>query len=161
MIKSADPKAMIIPWLNEEMSGPLDSGDIVYRNRISLRDLKKYIDLPSTVKQRGFSNGSTAFKIGINITTNLSPRTFVDLWNASKKTLIQNKHTFYACTLAEMQNSPTAFIIGLAAGSTENMDYEEINKHLQDVVGIKGIEVSFQNLYQPGITPDFLEVVQR
>ena len=35
------------------------------------------------------------------------------------------------------------------------MDYEEINKHLQDVVGIKGIEVSFQNLYQPGITPDF------
>ena len=66
-----------------------------------------------------------------------------------------NKDTFCAGSLAEMQNSPTSYLVGMAAGSTEDMDYDAINEGLESIVGIKGIEVSYQNLYQPGITPEF------
>ena len=60
-----------------------------------------------------------------------------------------------------MQKSPTAYIVGIAAGSTEDMDYETINKGIEEIVGVKGVEVSFQNLYQPGITPEFWKIANK
>ena len=49
----------------------------------------------------------------------------------------------------------------MAAGSTEEMDYDAINKDLENASGIKGIEVSYQNLYQPGITPEFWKIANK
>ena len=49
----------------------------------------------------------------------------------------------------------------MAAGSTEDMDYDSINEGLESIVGIKGIEVSYQNLYQPGITPEFWKIANK
>ena len=99
------------------------------------------------VKQRGYVKGTLIFRMGVNISTNLTAFDFVDQWNATKKELIANDEIFFAGTLAEMQRSPTAYIVGVAAGSTEDMDYQEINKGIEEIVGMKGVEVSFQNLY--------------
>jgi len=54
-----------------------------------------------------------------------------------------------------MQNSADSFLIGIAAGSSEDQDTKILNEELEKVTGIKGIEVSFQNFYQSGITNDF------
>jgi hypothetical protein len=54
-----------------------------------------------------------------------------------------------------MQTSPTAYIIGIAVGSTENQDVELLNQRLEKFTGIKGIEMSYQNIHQSGITPEF------
>ena len=100
VIKSADPQALLVPWVKEEVAGPLDKEDIIWRNRVSILDLKKYIDFPSIVKQRGFSQGTSVYKLGVCITTNLSAKVFLDKWNASKKVLTANKDTFCAGSLA-------------------------------------------------------------
>ena len=41
------------------------------------------------------------------------------------------------------------------------MDYEAINKGIEEIVGTEGVEVSFQNIYQPGITPDFWKIANK
>ena len=54
------------------------------------------------------------FRMGVNISTDLTAGIFIDLWNSSKKTLIENGESFFAASLAEMQKSPTAYIVGVA-----------------------------------------------
>lgn len=54
-----------------------------------------------------------------------------------------------------MQKSPSALIIGIAVGSTEKQDYELLNKKLCEETGIEGMEVSFQNINQAGVTQEF------
>ena len=78
IIKCADPQALLVPWVKEKIAGPLDKEDILWRNRVSILDLRKYIDYPSSVKQRGFTQGTSAYKFGISITTNLSSKVFLD-----------------------------------------------------------------------------------
>lgn len=57
--------------------------------------------------------------------------------------------------MAPMQNSPTAFIIGIAVGSTKKQDFKILNKKLSTEIGIEGIETSFQNINQYGVTQEF------
>lgn len=64
-------------------------------------------------------------------------------------------------TFAPMQKSQEAYIIGIAAGSSEDQDIELINNKLEEVTGIQGIEVSFQNINQPGITNDFWAIANQ
>ena len=35
IIKCADPQALLVPWVKEEVAGPLDKEDIVWSNRVS------------------------------------------------------------------------------------------------------------------------------
>jgi hypothetical protein len=60
-----------------------------------------------------------------------------------------------------MQKSHKAFLIGIAAGSTEEQDCMLLNERLPKVTGIKGIEVSFQNVNQNGITQEFWKVANK
>ena len=55
--------------------------------------------------------------------------------------------------MSEIQDSPTAYLIGIAAGSTECMETETINNKLSEAIGVEGVRASYQNIYQPGITP--------
>jgi hypothetical protein len=43
----------------------------------------------------------------------------------------------------------------IAVGSSENQDCDLLNKKLEEFTGISGIETSYQNIHQAGITPDF------
>lgn len=81
------------------------------------------------------------------ISTNSTARNFIDHWNSTKKALVANGDLFFAGSLAEIHKPQTGYIVGVAVGSTEDMDYEEINQGIEDIVGMKGVEVRFQNLY--------------
>lgn len=54
-----------------------------------------------------------------------------------------------------MQRSPTSYLIGIAAGSTEEQDCKIINSKLEQLTGIQGIEVSFQNISLADITSHY------
>jgi hypothetical protein len=54
-----------------------------------------------------------------------------------------------------MQKSPNAYIISIAVGLTEKQEYELLNEKLGKEIGIDGVEVSFQNINQAGLTQEF------
>jgi hypothetical protein len=68
------------------------------------------------------------------------------------------KRVALTINLAPMQKSNNSYIIGIAVGSSENQDYEVLNDKLQEATGIAGIEVSFQNVNQAGISQEFWKI---
>ena len=85
IVNLVDSKALLLPWVEEGLLGPLETEDITSKNLVSQSHLKKYSDLPQAVKQRGFTKGVSVFKMGVNISTDLTAGNFVDLWNSKKK----------------------------------------------------------------------------
>mmetsp|Transcript_13639 Transcript_13639/g.25658 ORF Transcript_13639/g.25658 Transcript_13639/m.25658 type:complete len:157 (-) Transcript_13639:671-1141(-) len=60
-----------------------------------------------------------------------------------------------------MQKASRAFLISIAAGSSENQDYELLNEKLEKNTGIKGIKASFQNINQSGTTQEFWKIANK
>ena len=85
IVKLVDSKALLLPWVEEGLLGPLETEDIKSKNLVSQSHLKKYSDLPQAVKQKGFVKGVSVFKMGVNISTDLTAGNFVDLWNSTKR----------------------------------------------------------------------------
>ena len=149
-----DEEAMIMPW--DEIgfdNGPIDKNDVIYQNKLSISDAKRYLDLPIDVQRTGFTSGKTEYGLGVRITTSLTARIFKNSWDLTKKDRIQKGKKFIAVKLAELQHSPNAFLVGVVAGSTEGMEIDSINKGLENETDIKGIGASYQQFHQPGITP--------
>lgn len=48
-----------------------------------------------------------------------------------------------------------AYVIGIAVGSTKKQDVEQLNAKLEGSTGIEGLEASFQNINQFGVTQEF------
>ena len=149
-----DEEAMIMPWNEIGFdNGPIDKNDVIYQNKLSINEAKRYLDLPMDVQRTGFTSGKTEYGLGVRITTSLTERIFKNSWDLTKKDRIQNGKKFIAVKLAELQHSPNAFLVGVVAGSTEGMEIDSINKGLEKETDIKGIGVSYQQFHQPGITP--------
>ena len=149
-----DKEAMIMPWqTNGSELGPIDRNDVIYQHKLSVTEAKRYLDLPIDVQRIGFTGGKTEYGLGVCITTDMEARVFKNSWDLTKKDRIGNGKKFIPMRLAELQNSPKAFLVGVAAGSTEGIEMDSINKELGSVTGIKGIGVSYQSFHQPGITP--------
>jgi hypothetical protein len=96
--------------------------------------------------------GVPIYGIGIRFSTNMDKFEFINNWNIQKRQYKEMKKVALTINLAPTQKSNKAFIIGIAVGSSENQDYEVLNKKLQEETGIEGIEVSFQNVNQFGIS---------
>ena len=151
--RELDKDSMIMPWDDSsENLGPLKLQDFNYANKVTLGDMKKYLDLPFDVKTQGFTPGRTEYQLGVRFTTTLEVRTFKNAWDLQKKDRLDSKKKFVAMKLAEHQTSPRAYLIGVAAGSTENMEFKSINEGLQKATGIQGIAVNYQTFHQTGIT---------
>ena len=153
--RQIDKESMIMPWDDDTAHlGPLNLQDFTYANKVTLGDMKNYLDLPFDVKAQGFVPGRMEYQIGVRFTTEKEPRSFKNAWDMQKKDRVYANKMFVPMKLAEHQDSPKAYLIGVAAGSTENMEFDSINRGLSKITGIKNIAVNYQTFHQVGITKD-------
>lgn len=146
-----DPEVLLLPWDDEQGCGPISVNDLA--NPSTMFDvIKYYFDKPSYVN---LQPGIPAYGIGVRFSTNLKKYEFLNKWNIQKRDFKQQNKVAYTITFAATQKSTKAFIIGIAVGSSEDQDFELLNSRLEVDTGIKGIEVSFQNINQIGITQEF------
>lgn len=142
---------MMLPWNEHSGLGPIQEEDLVNPKNY-MDTIKHYFHKPTYITMLP---GTPAYGIGVRFSVNSDKYEFLNKWNMKKREYKLNNRAAYTITLAPMQNSPTAFIIGIAVGSSENQDFELLNDRLEQATGIKGIEVSYQNIHQSGITPEF------
>jgi hypothetical protein len=117
--------------------------------------MKYYFDKPPYAN---WMPGVPIYGIGSRFSTNLEKIEFINRWNIQKKKYKELTKVALTINLAPMQKSNRAFIIGIAVGSSENQDYEVLNRKLQEDTGIEGIKVSFQNVNQSGISQEFWKI---
>ena len=154
---SIDEKVLLLPWENVEDSvdmGPINLEDLANPSAY-VKEIIKYIHKPKFVN---LIPGQTAYKMGFRVSTTMHKYKFLRMWNSSKQRMKDYNSKYYTVTFAPMQNSAEAFMIGMAAGSSEDQDLDLLNKKLAEVTGIRGIEASFQNVNQKGITNDFWRI---
>ena len=121
---------------------------------VARNDLKFYADVPASTIQEGYTQGKNIWNIQIHdLNTTISPTQFKDVW-ASKKGDILNTGgiQYMSITMLCIQDALNSVLIGVAQGSTEDMNEEIINSKLETIVGIPGIRVSYQSINQPGIS---------
>lgn len=146
-----DGDILLIPWDERCGNGPITLNDLMNPKNIG-ENIKRYFDKPHYVN---LQPGSPVYGIGVHFSTNVPKYEFMTRWNLNKQEYKRKNRAAYSISLAPMQESPTAFIIGIAVGSTEKQDYELLNKKLSEDTGIEGLEVSFQNINQAGVTQEF------
>ena len=160
--RQADKESMIMPWEDTtDDLGPLNLQDFTYANKVSIGDMKKYLDLPFDVKTQGFTPGRMEYQLGVRFTTTMETRTFKNAWDLQKRDRIAANKKFIAVELAEHQESPRAYLIGVAAGSTESMEFKSINEGLSKATGITGIAVNYQTFHQVGITKSMWDIAYK
>jgi hypothetical protein len=149
--REIDKDILLLPWEQHSHFGPINLDDMANPTNLG-ENIRKYFFKPYHVN---FQPGSPAYGIGLHLSTNLTKHEFLSRWNLKKQEYKQNNRAAYSIAVAPMQKSPNAFIIGIAVGSTEKQDYEILNQKLSAETGIDGIEVSFQNINQAGVTQEF------
>lgn len=142
-----DTRVLLLPWdINSDL-GPIHVDDL--QNPHAFNDvIKFYVNKPPYVN---WQPGVPVYGIGLRVSTDLGKYEFMNRWNIQKRVAL-------SINFAPVQKSNKAFIIGIAVGSSENQDYDVLNEKLQDATGIKGIEVSFQNINQAGISQEFWKI---
>ena len=150
-----DAGSMMCPWNMHGRSiiKPITGKQIDVMN---FDELRNYVHLPngtSTLVQNQMCHG-----IGVNIKSEKEINTFIDQWNTVK---FKNKKESFtkgwlSIKRAEIQKYHRSFPVGFFQGSSEKGVYESLNYELPKLLGMD-IEVSFQNIYQRGITGQFWE----
>ena len=150
-----DKEAMIMTWEYEKEHGPKKLIDL-QTEIVHDREFMRYMNVPVKNKTHGFTTkGTTYYDIGVRFSTNLELQVFKDSWDLKKREIIAKQQQFLPVRIAEVQDGPEAYIIGIAAGSTEGMSYQAINDNISDIVGVEGIRASYQKYHQTGITKDY------
>ena len=144
----------LLPWTIQGANTvePINRDDAA---KITFDKLRNYIHMP---------NGHTALitnkmchGLGVNISTTDDVNTFINKWNQVKfKFNINKDKGWISLKQSEVQRYHKAFPVGFFQGSSETGVYEILNKELPKIVGTN-IEVSFQNIYQRGVTGKFWE----
>jgi len=146
-----EPDAMLLPWEDTNDYGPIKVSDL--ENPQVMHDaIRYYFNRPA---KSAWQANVPIYGVGIRFSVNSNMNTFMDKWNINKKEYKLSNKIAHTINLAPMQKSPKSFIIGIAVGSSENQDNELLNARLEYDTGIKGIETSFQNIHQYGVTPEF------
>lgn len=147
-----DKKAFIVPWDENKMQGGHGITLEIINNKTTMRDseIARYFNANGNMIP-----GKVYYQAGVHITTDLDKDTFIDRWNSNKRDRKENGLGVINIGLANMQNSADSYLIGIAVGSSEDQDTKILNEQLEIVTGVKGIEVSFQNFYQAGLTNEF------
>jgi len=147
-----DRKSFILPWDENRVEGGQGITLEMVTNKLTMRDsdIAKYFN-----SNGNMIPGKVYYQAGVQISTDLEKDVFVDKWNNNKRDRKERGLDALNIGLANMQNSAESFLIGIAVGSSEDQDALILNKELERVTGIKGIEVSYQNFFQAGITNEF------
>lgn len=114
-----DEKILLLPWDEQDGFGPINLDDISNPRNLG-ENIRKYFNKPSYIT---LQPGSPVYGIGLQMSTELPKYEFMTRWNLHKQEYKKNNRSSNSLTLAPMQYSPTAYIIGIAVGSTEKQDY--------------------------------------
>jgi type II secretory pathway pseudopilin PulG len=139
-----DSKVMLLPWDDKSNMGPINYDDFANVKNTADR-IKYYFNKPAYIN---LQQGTPVYGIGICFSTDMEKYEFYNRWNLQKSVYKQNKRLAYSINLSATQKTSTAFIIGIAVGSTEDQDFG-------------GIEVSFQNVNQVGVTQEFWKIANQ
>jgi hypothetical protein len=139
-----DSKVMLLPWDDKSNMGPINYDDFANVKNTADR-IKYYFNKPAYIN---LQQGTPVYGIGICFSTDMEKYEFYNRWNLQKSVYKQNKRLAYSINLSATQKTSTAFIIGIAVGSTEDQDFG-------------GIEVSFQNVNQVGVTQEFWKIAKQ
>lgn len=154
MANKLDDKALLLPW--KENGGTVDPGPINQQDLMNpyayIMEINQYVNKPRYVSLR---LGQTVYRMGFRISTNIPSNQFAHKWNSLKQSFRDRREPFHTVTYTPMQQSHEAHLIGIAPGLSEEQDYEVLNEKSGKATGIEGIEVSFQNIHQVGITNEF------
>lgn len=163
-LEEIDDRAQVIQW-DEEGSknnvGPIKKRDLIQSSNFPKSELKKYVSVPSSTIREGYTQGMKIWNVQVQINTIVKKENFRALWVSKKKQVIGKGQKFTSINMSCIQDAPKAILIGMAQGSTEGMNEEIINNKLEEVVGVKGIRVSYQTIHQPGITKKLWENANR
>lgn len=94
-------------------------------------------------------------KVGIRITFESDKSAFFNKWRAARKPFKEMKKPYYAIRLDKVQKGTRAFQLGMFIGTSYSQNLEKMQQEIEQATGIKGIEVSYQDVYQSGATEDF------
>ena len=112
---------MIMPWEEDQEHGPKKQIDF-QTDIVHDREFMRYLNVPEKNKTYGFTTkGQTYYDIGVRFSTNLDLQVFKDSWDLRKRDTIAQRKQFIPVRIATVQDGPEAYIIGIAAGSTEGM----------------------------------------
>ena len=150
-----DTEVKLLPWriIGKAIVTPIHINDLYKFNHDQLME---YLNIQSEVNQMALDKMCHGF--GINFKTKDCVNTFIDKWNSSKFNLrreIKSKG-WISVRRAEVQKHHNAIPIGFFQGSSENGVYEVLNNELSAHIGVE-VEMSFQNIYQRGVTGQFWE----
>ena len=149
-----DINARLCPWnmYRRSIIEPIGNKEI---KSMDSAKLSEYANLPIGAT---LARDQMCHRIGLNIKTEQEIHKFIDKWNAVKfNNQRENKAKgWIRVRRAEIQKYHRAFPVGFFQGSSKNRIYDEINEELPKLIG-KKVEVSFQNIYQRGVTGQFWE----
>jgi hypothetical protein len=152
-----DTEAKIVSWHEgEEITATPITAEMLENTRVRNDEIARYFD-----RKGNLIPGSTYFQAGVKITTNADIRTFINKWNQRKNARRAEGKDTINIVRSAMQHSARAYVVGIAVGSGEGQDFDELNDRLQDSTGIQGIEISYQNIYQAGITNEFWDIANK
>ena len=152
--RRVDNRMKLLPWTIQGLSTvePINRDGAA---NITFDKLRNYIHMPNG--HTALINNKMCHGLGVNISTTDDVNTFINKWNQVKfKFNINKDKGWISLKQSEVQRYHKAFPVGFFQGSSETGVYEILNKELPKIVGTN-IEVSFQNIYQRGVTGKFWE----
>ena len=146
--KAIDPKAGISVWDDEFQYKDLNGNEI---KMLPTELCKYYVDLPATVGE--YNDGVTYYGNGVRLISSMDLDEFINKWNYKKYDRSYNNpfRNWKSIKAAEAQGFAHATAVGYLQGSVENGFYSTIKEYLKKKYNGK-VEVSYQTIYQPGIT---------
>jgi hypothetical protein len=126
-----DSNVLMLPWDDKSGLGPISPDDLA--NPKTMHDvIKHYFDKPM---YSNWQPGVPIYGVGFRFSTDMEKYEFLNRWNMQKRVYKEMKRVALTINLAPMQKSPNAYIIGIAVGSTENQNFETLNKRLEKDTG--------------------------
>ena len=146
--KALDSRSALMTWRDEDDLSNLNGDEA---RMIPDQMIRKYVDMPPV--EGNFIAGEVYYGNGVRIQTCMKVNEFVEKWNNRKYDSIKNSpfKNWKPIRRAEMQQYPVSYPIGYLAGTTERGYYDTVVKSLMEEFEDK-IELSFQSIYQPGVS---------
>jgi hypothetical protein len=153
-----DKKSFILPWDDDKVETVQGITLEMVSNRLTIRDsvIAKYFNAKGNMIP-----GKVYYQAGVCFSTEVETQVFIDQWNSNKRDRKERGLEVLNIGRANMQYSPESYLIGIAVGSSEDQDTTILNRELATFTGIPGIEVSYQNFYQAGITNEFWDIANK
>ena len=82
-------------------------------------------------------------------------KVFIWEWQSLRKVCKEQKRDHFAIQMDKVQNSTRAFQVGMFMGTSSKQNIERLQLEMEQATGIKGIEVSYQDIFQVGVTESF------